>query len=102
MKIGLFLAFGKFYCYNLSMERDKYRFVAVEFADDENVRGYYYWYLCEFAEVYEGCEVLAPLGRHNRLQTGIVRAVRYGDEFNAPYPVHSIKYVRQVLSKKEK
>ena len=48
-------------------------FVSVEFPDDINVVGYTYWYLCEFEGVDIGTLVIAPLGSHNRLQTGVVR-----------------------------
>lgn len=79
------------------MENDKKCFVAVEFVDDPNVVGYFYWYLCEIAGVMAGDKVIAPLGRHNNLQEGIVRKVIFEDEFNAPFPLHSIKYIRKVI-----
>lgn len=71
-------------------------FTQVEFVDDPNVVGYGYWYLCEIPGVMVGDKVIAPLGRHNNLQEGIVRKVIFEDEFNAPYPLHSIKYIRKV------
>ena len=77
--------------------KDLMCFVAVEFVDDPNVVGYYYWYLCNDDSVKEGDKVLAPLGRHNRLQEGVVRNVRFADEENAPYPVHWIKCVKRVI-----
>lgn len=76
-------------------------FVAVEFVDDDNVRGYFYWYLCELSGVAEGVKVVAPLGRHNNLQEGIVRKIKFTDENNAPFPLHSIKYIRKII-KEEK
>lgn len=76
-------------------------FTAVEFVDDVNVIGYYYWYLCEFTSVAAGDKVIAPLGRHNNLQEGIVRQVRFADEDNSPYPLHSIKRIKKVLKREE-
>ena len=72
-------------------------FAAVEFVDDPNVVGYYYWYLCEIPDVKVNDKVIAPLGRHNKLQEGIVRKVIFEDEFNAPFPLHSIKYIRKIV-----
>ncbi len=72
-------------------------FVAVEFVDDENVRGYCYWYLCPYFDAEEGDKVVAPLGRHNGLQEGIIRKVLFADEFDAPYPVHLIKKIRTLI-----
>lgn len=76
-------------------------FAAVEFVDDENVVGIKYWYACPFAYVKEGDEVIAPLGRHNRLQKGVVREVRFAEPYNAPYPMYLIKYVKEVVTTKE-
>lgn len=73
-------------------------FVAVEFADDINVVGYTYWYLCPFDGVAEGAQVLAPLGRHNNEQTGTVRRVLFADEERAPFPLQYIKRIRKVIS----
>ena len=73
-------------------------FTAVEFVDDENVKGYYYWYLCEIDGVKVGDEVIAPLGRHNNLQQGVVRKVIFETEDNPPFPLHSIKYIRKVVN----
>lgn len=73
------------------------KFVAIDFIDDDNVKGYLYWYICEFEDVAEGDRVVAPLGRHNKLQEAVVRRIRYAEEYNAPYPVHSIKYIMEVL-----
>lgn len=72
-------------------------FVAVEFVDDANVKGYTYWYLCPHDGVSEGDKVSAPLGRHNRLQEGIVRRVTYADEYSAPYPLYLIKSVVKII-----
>lgn len=77
------------------MERDKDKicFVAVEFQDDPNVAGNYYWYLCDYRDVCEGQTVIAPLGRHNRLQKGTVRKTLFTDEYHAPYPLALIKKI---------
>ena len=69
-------------------------FVAVEFVDDPNVVGVAYWYLCDFKDVKVGDWIVAPLGRHNNLQEGIIREIRFRTEYEAPFPVHSIKYIR--------
>ena len=79
------------------MESEKICFVTVDFVDDPNVAGYGYWYVCEIEGVAVGDKVIAPLGRHNNLQEGIVRKIIFEDEFNAPYPMHSIKYIRKVV-----
>ena len=76
-------------------------FAAVEFVDDENVVGIKYWYVCPFTYVKDGDEVIAPLGRHNRLQKGVVREVRFAEPYNAPYPMYLIKYVKEVVTTKE-
>ena len=79
------------------MTEDKICFVAVEFVDDLNVKGYFYWYLCEITGVAVNDKVIAPLGRHNNVQEGVVRRVLYTEEYNAPYPMHSIKAIRKVI-----
>ena len=79
---------------------EKRCFTAVEFVDDENVRGYFYWYLCGIDGVEEGDKVVAPLGRHNNLQEGVVRKIKFSDEDNAPYPMHSIKSIKKVIKDK--
>lgn len=79
------------------MENEKICFVTVDFVDDPNVAGYGYWYICEIAGISVDDKVIAPLGRHNNLQEGIVKKVIFEDEFNAPYPMHSIKYIRKVI-----
>lgn len=76
---------------------EKFCFVAVEFVGDINVVGYTYWYLCPFDGVAEGAQVLAPLGRHNREQTGTVRKVLFADEAHTPYPIQFIKRIRKVI-----
>jgi hypothetical protein len=68
-------------------------FVSVEFPDDINVVGYTYWYLCEFEGVDIGTLVIAPLGSHNRLQTGVVRRIMFAEEPYAPYPLTKIKRI---------
>ena len=75
----------------------EYCFVAVEFEDDPNVKGYIYWYLCKDESVKFGERVSAPLGRHNRLQVGVVRHVKFAEEDCAPYPLHSIKIIDKVI-----
>lgn len=94
---NLILAFAFAYCYNIAMENEKKCFTAVEFVDDPNVVGYCYWYLCEIDGVEVGDKVIAPLGRHNNLQEGVVRKVIFEEEENAPYPMHSIKYIKKVV-----
>lgn len=76
---------------------EKACFVAVEFVDDPNVVGYAYWYLCPFEEVKEDDEVIAPLGRHDREQTGVVRKVLFTEEQNAPFPMTYIKKIRKIV-----
>lgn len=76
---------------------EKMCFVAVEFVDDPNVVGYTYWYLCKFVQVKEGDKVVAPLGRHDRRQEGVVRKVLFTEEDNAPFPLHYIKNVDKVI-----
>lgn len=75
---------------------DKLRYVAVDFVDDANVAGSVYWYLCGF-KVSAGDCVIAPLGRHNNLQKGVVRRVVYCDEYCAPYPLYLTKSVKGVV-----
>ena len=72
-------------------------FTAVEFVDDPNVKGMTYWYLCDFESVKEGSKAIAPLGRHNNEQTGIVRKVIFADESGAPFPLQYIKKIRKIL-----
>lgn len=79
------------------MENNKFCFVAVEFVDDPNVVGYCYWYLCEMTGAEVNDKVIAPLGRHNNLQQGIVRKVIFEDEAHAPYPMYGIKNVKKLI-----
>ena len=76
-------------------------FIKVEFPDDPNVAGWTYWYLCPFNGAEEGDEVIAPLGRHDHIQKGVIRAVRYAEAGNAPFPIHSIKKIK-ILNKAER
>ncbi len=76
-------------------------FTAIEFVDDPNVVGLKYWYVCPFEEVKEGDRVIAPLGRHNGLQQGVVREVRFELPHNAPYPLYLIKYVKDIVKNEE-
>lgn len=72
----------------------KMLFVALEYPDDINVSGRLFWYGCRDESITVGDNVLAPLGRHNRLQTAVVRKTVWETEENAPYPLHIIKYVK--------
>lgn len=82
------------------MTNEKFCFTAVEFPEDENVAGYFYWYICNFPSAEEGDKVIAPLGRHDHLQQGVIRRIVFADELNAPYPVHSIKYIKKIIKDK--
>ncbi len=72
-------------------------FVAVEFPDDANVVGNYYWYLCEDKSAEVGDGVIAPLGRHNNTQRGVIRKKMFCDEFDAPYPLYAIKKIQSIV-----
>ena len=72
-------------------------FVAEEFEDDPNVKGNIYWYLCKDESVQFGNKVVAPLGRHDKLQKGTVRHVKFAEEDGAPFPLHMIKTVNSVV-----
>lgn len=76
-------------------------FVAVEFPNDPNVAGLTYWYLCPFAGAEEGDEVVAPLGRHNNCQTGVIRVLSYRPEYEAPFPIHLIKSIKRLVKPNE-
>lgn len=78
---------------------EKLLFVAVEFEDDPNVKGYYYWYWCQFDDARAGDLVVAPLGRHNNLQQGIVRKTLRADEENSPFPFAFIKKIKKLIKK---
>ncbi len=92
---NFFLAFFTNY-YIIYLMSNLCCFVAVEFPDDQNVKGYNFWYYCPIEGAEEGDRVLAPLGRHDRVQEGVIRLVRYAEEENAPYPMHSIKRIRSL------
>ncbi|MBQ7164411.1 MAG: hypothetical protein IJU84_00535 [Clostridia bacterium] len=77
-----------------------YKFVAVEFTDDPNVVGNLYWYFCEFDNADIGTRVVAPIGRHNKLQVAVVRRVMFAEEAYSPYPFSSIKKIDGVLTEK--
>lgn len=81
----------------LIMKNELLCFVRVEFIDDPNVRGNKYWYLCDDNGVEVGNNVIAPLGRHNNTQKGIVREVRFDEEYNSPFPIYLIKYIVKVI-----
>ena len=76
-------------------------FTAIEFAEDPNVAGNKYWYACPFEDIKEGAEVMAPLGRHNRLQKGTVRETRFSRDYEAPFPIYIIKYIKDVVKKRQ-
>jgi hypothetical protein len=83
------------------MDDDIKCFVSVEYPDDPNVVGIKYWYLCEIAGAEVGDKVIAPLGRHNHTQEGVIRAVRFTEEYNAPFPMYMIKCIRKLIKDKE-
>ena len=72
----------------------KMLFAALEFPNDINVAGRLFWYGCRDQSIAEGDWVLAPLGRHNRLQKAIVQKTLWATEEEAPFPIHIIKYVK--------
>lgn len=74
-------------------------FVAVEYPDDENVVGNRYWYVCPFKEAEVGDFVVAPLGRHNNTQKGVIREVRFDFEYNSPFPIYLIKSIKELIKK---
>ena len=80
---------------------EKLCFVAVEFVDDPNVVGLTYWYLCDFDGAAAGDRVSAPLGRHNHIQDGVIRKVKYAYEDDAPYPVNFIKRIKSLLKEQD-
>lgn len=79
------------------MLEEKYCYVAVEYIGDNNVRGSTYWYICDYENAQAGDKVVAPLGKHNGLQEGIIREVRIDTEYNAPYPFYGLKYIRKLI-----
>ncbi len=76
---------------------DKLCFVSVEFPDDPNVVGRTYWYLCKADGAEAGDKVDAPLGRHNRIQRGVIRQVLYAEGENSPYPWYLIKDIAKLI-----
>ncbi len=74
-------------------------FVAVDFPNDINVAGYKFWYISEIVNVKVSDNVVAPLGRHNGEQIGVVREVRYDYAKRAPYPLDRMKYIRKIIPK---
>lgn len=76
---------------------DEMCFVAVEFPDDVNVAGRTYWYLCRIEGAETGDKVDAPLGRHNRVQRGVVREVLFARRDNPPYPWYLIKDIVRLI-----
>lgn len=77
--------------------KDLLCYVAVEFVDDPNVIGWCYWYICNDRNVKVGDKAVAPLGRHNNEQTGVVRHIKFDDEEHSPFPIHLIKTVRRII-----
>ena len=77
--------------------KELYCYVAVEFPDDPNVVGWSYWYICNDHSVKVGDKVIAPLGRHNNVQTGVVRHMKFDDEEHSPFPFNLIKTIRRVV-----
>lgn len=72
-------------------------FVRVEFPDDPNVEGMLYWYVCNIAGAAVGDHVIAPLGRHNNTQEGVIREILHTEDYNAPFPMYLIKYIRKLI-----
>lgn len=72
-------------------------YAAVEFMDDPNVAGFTYWYACGFPEAVAGDTVIAPIGRHNNLQHGIIRRVLFADDKHSPYPADRIKQIKYLI-----
>lgn len=72
-------------------------FVRVQFPDDPNVADMKYWYLCPFDGPCAGDRVVAPLGRHNRTQEGVICEVRITEEYNAPFPLYLIKSIKTLI-----
>ena len=71
-------------------------FVAVNFINDPIVAGYPFWYYCEFTDAEVGDHIVAPLGRHNRLQEGVIMEVRFATEDRAPFPFERIKRIQEL------
>lgn len=71
-------------------------FVRVNFVNDPKLPYYPFWYLCRFEEAEVGDWIVAPLGRHNRLQDGIIIETKYATEENAPYPMDRIKCIKEL------
>jgi hypothetical protein len=63
------------------------------------VAGYCYWYICDDEGAKVGDRVIAPLGRHNNTQEGVIRNISFGNENDAPFPLHSIKSIRKLIKK---
>ncbi|MGN0814174.1 MAG: hypothetical protein ACI4MH_02965 [Candidatus Coproplasma sp.] len=76
---------------------DKMCFVWVEFPDDPNVAGMKYWYVCDFDGAEVGDRVIAPLGRHNNTQEGVIREVRITEDYNSPFPLYLIKGIKKLI-----
>lgn len=75
-------------------------FVAVEFVDDPNVRGWTYWYECDIDGAKAGDEAIAPLGRHNGLQKCVIRKVKYAPLEEAPFPADRIKKIKDLIKER--
>ena len=59
--------------------------------------GNQYWYVCEIDGANVGDKVIAPLGKHNNTQQGIIRKILVDYEYNAPYPMYAIKYIKKLI-----
>lgn len=78
---------------------NEFCFVSVEFVDDPNVVGAKYWYESDDSSVRVGDIVSAPLGRHNNLQNGVVREVRFCTEYDMPYPIELVKNIKYIVKR---
>lgn len=76
-------------------------FVAVEFVDDPNVVGNVYWYRCVDKTAKVGEKIIAPLGRHNREQVGVIRIVQYSTGKYSPFPFDYIKKSGNIIRDKD-
>lgn len=70
--------------------------MTVNFTKDPIVAGYPFWYWCEFRDAKIGDRVIAPLGRHNRPQEGIILDVVFRPEDKAPFPFDRIKRILEL------
>lgn len=71
-------------------------FVKVDFIDDPNVAGYGFWYYSEFRDAEVNDWVVAPLGKHNNLQEGMIVEVSFRPEDKSPFPFDRIKRIKEL------